>query len=44
MLVMFEQNRMVQNVENFELFGRKMVNYNFLGERVNAVLEDAFVT
>ena len=27
MLVQFEENRMVQNVQNFELFGKKMVNY-----------------
>ena len=26
MLVKFEQNRMVRNIQTFELFGKKMVN------------------
>ena len=38
----FEQNRMVRNILNFELFGKKMVNH--FGEMVGAILDDVPVT
>ena len=42
MLVKFEQNCMVGNIQNFELLEKKMVNH-FL-ESVEAILEDVPVT
>ena len=41
MLVEFEQNRMILNVQNLELFWQKMVNN--LKESVNAILEDVLL-
>ena len=41
MLVKFEQNRMVLNMQNLELFGKKMVNH--FGESVDAILEDVIL-
>ena len=38
MLVKFEQNRIVRNINKNEVFGKKMVNH-FL-ERIDAILED----
>ena len=37
MLVQFEQNRMVQNIQNFELFRKKWLT---ILERVDAILKD----
>ena len=42
MLVEFEQNRMVQTIQNFELFDKKMVND--VWQSVDAILEDVSVT
>ena len=40
MLVKFEQNRMVQSTQNFELFNKKKwVFYNHIGQRVDAILD-----
>ena len=43
MLVKFEQNRMVQATQNFELFDKKLVFYNHFWQRVDAILEDVSV-
>ena len=40
MLVKFEQNRMVQTTQNFELFDKKLGFYNHFWQRVDAILED----
>ena len=42
MLLKFEQNGKVRNIQNFELFGKKIVNY--FEERVYTVLEDVALT
>ena len=44
MLVQFEQNRMIQTTQNFELFDKKRVFYNHFLQRVDAILEDVSVT
>ena len=41
MLMKFEQNRMVQNIQNFELLG-KMVNHFW--ENIDAILDVVLVT
>ena len=38
MLMKFEQNRMLRNIQNFELFGKKMVNHFW--ESIDAILDD----
>ena len=50
MLVKFEQNRMGQTTQNFELFGKKRVFFfffffldNHFWQRDDAILEDVFV-
>ena len=43
MLVKFEQNRMVQTIQNFELFDKKkMVNHFW--QSIDAILEDVSMT
>ena len=47
-IVKFEQNRMVQNTRNFELFDKKQnkkkrVFYNHFWQRVHVILEDVSV-
>ena len=42
MLVKFEQNRMVQTIQNFELFDKEMVNH--FRQSIDAILEDVSVT
>ena len=42
MLVKAEWNRMVQILQNFELFDKKMVNHFW--QSVDAILEDVSVT
>ena len=42
MLVKFEQNRMLRNVQNVELFRQRMVNLNL--KSVDAILEKVHVT
>ena len=41
MLVNFEQNRMVQTIQNFVLFDKKMVNHFW--QSVDAILQDVSV-
>ena len=43
MLLKFEQTRMVWNIQNFELFGKKKIVYIFL-ESVHAIFVDVPVT
>ena len=43
MLVKFEQNRIVQTTQNFELLMKKQVFYNHFRQRVDAILEDISV-
>ena len=40
MLVKFEQNRIDQTTQNFELFDKNPGFYNHLWQRVDAILED----
>ena len=42
MLVKFEQNRMVQTIQNFDLFDKKRVNHFW--QSVDAILEDVSMT
>ena len=42
MLVKFEQNYMVRNIQNFEVLKKKMVNHFW--ESVDVILEDVSVT
>ena len=42
MLVKFEQNRIIENVQNFERFEKKMVND--IWESDDAILEEVSVT
>ena len=41
MLVKFEQNPVVRNIQNFELFGKKWLT---IWERDDAILQDVSVT
>ena len=48
MLLKFEQNRMVQTTQNFELFDKKSLFFfffffNHFWQRVDAILEDVSV-
>ena len=42
MLVKFEQNRMIRNVQKFEFFGKKMANH--IWESVEPILEEVSLT
>ena len=42
MLVKFEENRKVRTIQNFELFGKKMVDHFW--QSVDAILKDVTVT
>ena len=42
MLVKFEQNRMVRNIQNFELFGKKWLT--IFEKSVDAILEEVPMT
>ena len=42
MLVKFEQNRMVQTTQNFELFDKNKVFWNNFWQSDGAILEDYF--
>ena len=43
MLVKFEQNRMVQTIQNFDLFDKKK-SFNHFWQSVDAILEDVSMT
>ena len=44
MLVKFEQNQMIQNTQNFELFGKKLVYHVNFRHIVVAILKEVSVS
>ena len=43
MLVKFEQNRVIQTAQNFELFDKKQGFNNYFWQRVDTILENVSV-